>query len=320
MLDYKDYIYAVYRHRSFSKAAQELHVSQPWLSSAVKKTEQELKLPLFDRTTNPISLTEAGRYYIEQIERIFAIEEEMRQRFSQMRAASGATLHIGSSMFFCTYVLPTLLKDFHEQYPQITLTFTEGHTRALTEKLLRGELDLILEVERVEEKQVTSVPWAAEEVALAVPAKYPINKALSEHCYTFDEFLKRNEPGCQKPPVPLKQFEKEPFVLLNGENDIHQRSMEICRSAGFTPKTKLLLTQMMTAYYLVCEGQGVTFLRSTIPEYVAPTESVVFYQLDDPLSARNIYLSYSKRGMTDVRRQLIEFMESKCVLECAGNM
>lgn len=320
MLDYKDYIYAVYRHRNFSKAAQELHVSQPWLSSAVKKTEQELKLPLFDRTTNPVSLTEAGRYYIEQIERISAIEEEMRQRFSQMRAASGATLHIGSSMFFCTYVLPTLLKDFREQYPQVTLTFTEGNIRALTERLLRGELDLILEVERVEEKQITTVPWASEEVALAVPAKYPINKALSEYCYTFDEFLKRNEPGCQKPPVPLKRFEKEPFVLLNGENDIHRRSMEICRNADFTPQIKLLLTQMMTAYYLVCEGQGVTFLRSTIPEYVAPTESVVFYQLDDPLSTRSIYLSYAKRGMTDVRRQLIEFMESKCVLECARNM
>ena len=314
MLDYKDYIYAVYRHRNFSKAAQELHVSQPWLSAAVKKTEQELRLPLFDRTTNPISLTEAGRYYIEQIERISAIEEEMRQRFSQMRAVSGATLHIGSSMFFCTYVLPTLLADFREQYPQVTLTFTEGNTRALVEKLTRGELDLVLEVEKTEGKQITTVPWASEEVVLAVPAKYKINKSLSEYCYTFDEFLKRNEPGAHKPSVPLKQFEKEPFVLLNGENDVHRRSMEICQHAGFTPEIKLLLTQMMTAYYLVCEGQGVTFLRSTIPEYVAPTESVVFYQIDDPLAVRNIYLSYVKRGMTDVRRQLIDFMESKCEL------
>ena len=316
MLDYKDYIYAVYRHRNFSKAAQELHVSQPWLSSAVKKTEQELQLPLFDRTTNPISLTEAGRYYIEQIERISAIEEEMRQRFAQMQAVSKATLHIGSSMFFCTYVLPSLLKDFREQYPQIALTFAEGNTRTLAEKLTRGELDLILEVEKPAEKQITSVPWASEEVVLAVPAKYKINKALTEYCYTFDEFLKRNEPGGHKPSVPLKKFAKEPFVLLNGENDVHRRSMEICQHAGFTPEIKLLLTQMMTAYYLVCEGQGVSFLRSTIPEYVAPTESVVFYQLDDPLATRNIYLSYIKRGTTNVRQQLIDYIESKRLVDC----
>lgn len=319
MLDYKDYIYAVYRHRNFSKAAQELHVSQPWLSSAVKKTEQELQLPLFDRTTNPISLTEAGRYYIEQIERISAIEEEMRQRFAQMQAVSKATLHIGSSMFFCTYVLPSLLNDFREQYPQIALTFTEGDTRALMDKLARGELDVVLEVENVEQKQVTTVPWATEEVMLAVPAKYKINKALSEYCYTFDEFLRRNEPNSRKPSVPLQRFEKEPFILLNAENDVHQRSLQLCQNAGFTPEIKLLLTQMMTAYYLVCEGQGISFLRSTIPEYVAPTESVVFYQIDDPLAERSIYLSYVKHGMTDVRRQLIEFMESKCELEHRAN-
>lgn len=314
MLDYKDYIYAVYQERGFSRAAQKLHVSQPWLSSVIKKTEQELQLPLFDRSTTPISLTEAGRYYIEQIERISQIEEEMRQRFAQLRMLSGATLHIGSSMFFCTYVLPTLLKEFREQNPQITLTFSEGSTRALTEKLLRGELDLILEVEKVEHRQITTELWAGEEVVLAVPARYGINKSLEPYRYTFDEFLRRNEPGCKKPPVPLRRFAKEPFLLLDRENDVHRRSLQICQNAGFTPEIKLLLTQMMTAYYLVCEGQGVTFLRSTIPEYVAPTESVVFYQLDDPLAARSIYLSYAARGTTDVQRQLIDFMESKCTL------
>ena len=59
--------------------------------------------------------------------------------------------------------------------------------------------------------------------------------------------------------------------------------MELCRNAGFVPRASVFLTQMMTAYYLVCEGQGVSFLRSTIPEYVAPTDSVVFYQLRDPM-------------------------------------
>ena len=62
MTNYKEYIYAVYREKGFSKAAQKLYVSQPWLSATIKKAEQELGLPLFDRSTNPISLTEAGRY------------------------------------------------------------------------------------------------------------------------------------------------------------------------------------------------------------------------------------------------------------------
>ena len=71
---------------------------------------------------------------------------------------------------------------------------------------------------------------------------------------------------------------------------------------------------MMTAYYLVCEGQGVSFLRSTIPEYVAPTDSVVFYQLDDPMATRPIYLSYLKRRANPVQQKLIDFMWSRSLL------
>ena len=147
MTDYKEYIYAIYQEKSFSKAAKKLYVSQPWLSATVKKVEQQLQIPLFDRSTNPISLTDAGRYYIEQIERIMAIEEEMQRHFNEMRSVNNVELHIGSSMFFCTYVLPKLLTDFCALYPQVTLTFTEGTTSGLTEKLRVGQLDFLLEAE-----------------------------------------------------------------------------------------------------------------------------------------------------------------------------
>ena len=81
MLDYKEYICAISEEKSFSRAAQKLYVSQPWLSSVVKKVEQEIKTPLFDRSTTPISLTPAGEYYVEQAKRVMAIEEEMRRHY-----------------------------------------------------------------------------------------------------------------------------------------------------------------------------------------------------------------------------------------------
>ena len=121
MLNYQEYIYAIYQEKSFSKASKKLFVSQPWLSSVVKRVEQEIKNPIFDRTTSPISLTEAGRYYIEQVEKVMEIENDMRQHFAQMNSQSGTSLHIGSSTFFCTYVLPRLMKEFKEFYPHITL-------------------------------------------------------------------------------------------------------------------------------------------------------------------------------------------------------
>lgn len=309
MTKYKEYIYAVYQEKSFSRAAQRLYVSQPWLSATIKKAEQELGLSLFDRSTNPISLTEAGRYYIERVEQIMAIEAEMEERFKELQREANPELRIGTSMFFCTYVLPALLNDFSLAHPEAAITFVEGGSKSLTEKLLDGRLDFLLEAERPESNQITSIPWASEEIVLAVPASDPINRKLDQYRYSFKEFLQRAKPNGRRPSVPLAQFEEKNFILLKEGNDSHDRVLKICRNAGFDPQISLRVTQMMTAYYLVCEGQGVTFLRSTIPQHVVPTDQVVFYQLDDPLAVRDIYLSYTKRKASPMQQELIEFMK-----------
>lgn len=315
MLNYKEYIYAIYQEKSFSKAAKKLYVSQPWLSSVVKKVEQEIKNPIFDRTTSPISLTEAGRYYIEQVERVMEIEDDMRSHFARLGSPEEMSLHIGSSTFFCTYVLPRLMKEFQALYPQITLTFTEGNNEALLEKLLDKKIDFLLEAEMIENLQVQVKPWASEEIILAVPASFQINAGLTRYLYTFEELLMRNEPGRMKPPVPLECFKEEPFLLLMPGNDIYTRGTEMCRQAGFTPNARALFSQMMTVYYLTCEGQGVSFLRSTIPEYVTPTDQIVFYQLESPSAMRSIYLSFLKHRANPVQQKLIDFMENHSLIE-----
>ena len=311
MLKYKEYVYAVYKERSFSKAAQVLHTSQPWLSAKVKEVEQKLGAQLFDRSTNPITVTPAGEYYVAQAEKVMQAEAELDRYFEALRQASAGHLRIGSSMFFCTYVLPALLAGFQKDHPGVTLTFEEGATKVLSEKLLRGDLDVVLEAEKPEQKGIRSTLWEREEILLAVPARYAINRELAAYCYTFDEVLKRSVPGCGKPPVPLARFAEEPFLLLDGTNDIHDRCLAICKNAGFVPGVKLQLTQMMTAYYLVCEGQGISMLRAAIPESVTPTDSVVFYQLEDPLAVRDIYLSYVRLRDSVLKKQLLSYLEDR---------
>ena len=311
MFRYKEYICAVAANRSFSKAALDLNTSQPWLSTKVKEVEKLLGVPLFDRSTSPLSLTEAGAYYVEQAEKVMQIEEESHRRFEQLRRAAAETISIGSSAFFSGYLLPNLLQEFQKEHPDLVLTFSEVEPGTLTDKLLRGDIDLALAVEKPDHPEIETRPWMHEEIVLAVPARYQINRELAEYAYDFDAFLKRNEPGCRKKPVPLIRFLNMPFLLLNERNDLHHRTKRICARAGFAPKVKLVLTQMMTAYYLVCEGQGVTMLRDTIPEYVSPNENVVFYQLSDPLAFRSISLSYPKKKLPAIQRELIEYLSEK---------
>lgn len=310
LFDHMEYIYTIYQEHSFSKAAKKLFVSQPWLSSAVKKVEQEIQMPIFDRNTNPISLTEAGRYYIQSIEKIMAIQAEMQAHFLELSSLSCTQLHIGSSMFFCTYVLPRILANFRQSYPQVTLSFSEGDSLSMMQRIQEGRLDFLLEAEPPESSSLSSIVWASEQIVLAVPASYSINRELAEYCYTFDEFLQGTKDGWNKPCVPLKLFSNEEFLFLKRGNDIYKRGMSICRNAGFSPKVSTYLDQMMTAYYLVCEGNGITFLRSTIPEYVIPTNRVVFYRLDDELATRNLYLTYKKKSTSPVQQNLIDFMKS----------
>ena len=311
MFRYKEYVCAVAEQRSFSKAAQALNTSQPWLSTKVREVERLVGVPLFDRSTSPPGLTEAGVYYVEQAKRIAEIEAESRRRLEQLRRAAAETINIGSSAFFSGYLLPRLLEPFQKDHPDLVMTFSEVEPGTLSDKLLRGELDLALAVEKPEHPGIVTRPWMHEEIVLAVPARYQINGELTEYAYDFDAFLKRNEPGGRRKPVPLLRFLNVPFLLLNERNDLNARTKAICANAGFSPKVKLVLTQMMTAYYLVCEGQGVTLLRDTIPEYVTPNDSVVFYQLDDPLAFRKIHLSYPQKKRPAIHRELIEYLAAK---------
>lgn len=311
LLDHMDYVYAVYQERSFSKAAQKLYVSQPWLSATVKKVEREIQLPIFNRNTNPISLTEAGIYYIQSVEKIMAVQDEMRSRFSEMASLSGTQFHIGSSMFFCTYVLPRILWPFRNAHPQITLSFSEGDSSTMLERLQQGKLDFVLEAEPPDSPALNSIVWATEEIVLAVPAKFPINKKLKKYGYTFEALLNGQRNGWDKPPVPLEYFQDEEFMFLKRGNDIYKRGMTLCKNAGFTPKTSSYLEQMMTAYYLVCEGRGITFLRSTIPQYVTQTDHVIFYRLGDPLAVRNLYLAFRKKSISPAQQDLIDFIKQR---------
>lgn len=307
-LNYMQYVYAVYKEKGFSKAAQKLYVAQPWLSTAVRKVEQELQVPLFDRSTNPITLTEAGRCYISYAEKILGLQNEMEESLKELSSRVNTNVRIGSSMFFCTYVLPRILEDFRARYPETTISMTEGSTSDMMEQLEKGSLDFVLEAEKSSSPNIISSVWASEQIVLAVPRDLKINHRLSEYRYSFEELLAENFDMPAKPAVPLNFFRDESFLLLKKDNDIYERGLALCQHAGFNPKVSLYLEQMMTAYYLVCEGAGVTFLRSTIPQYVIPSDRIVFYRIGGAEAGRYIYLSRLRKKTSPMQQHLIDYL------------
>ena len=100
MFTWKKYVYEVYRERSFTKAAQNLYISQPSLSARIRKIEESIGVPLFDRSTSPLQLTEAGKVYIEAAEEIFKIEQRVENDMNHLNNLETGHLSLGGSNLF----------------------------------------------------------------------------------------------------------------------------------------------------------------------------------------------------------------------------
>ncbi len=306
------YVYAVYLNKSFSKAAEELYISQPALSAAIKKVEDEITLPIFDRSSNPVQLTTAGEYYIESIEKIMTIEKEMRSHFNGLLDNNRGTITIGGASFFCAYILPTIVHDLKLEFPDYTVNIVEANADDLVKCLRSGIVDIIIDVEKRDPKIYDSFVWAEEHILLAVPTSYEVNNRLSKYRLTFEDVASGQYLNEKYPKVSLKEFEHENFLLLKKGNDMHQRSLKMCRKAGFTPKVSLYLDQLLTSYYIACNGKGVTFVRAGVTSYLEATNKLFFYKIDDENSYRNIMLYYKKSpSLSKVGMDFIKFLNKK---------
>ncbi|MBQ5755550.1 MAG: LysR family transcriptional regulator [Oscillospiraceae bacterium] len=312
MLKGMDQIYAVYQERSFSKAAEKLYISQPALSNAIKKVEKELGLQLFDRSSSPVRPTPAGEYYIQGIQKIRAIEEEMEAHFAELRRAKQESLTIGAGTFFCAHLLPGLALQFESARPGCRIQMKEDNARNIHSDLLAGALDLSLDTEDWQDEALAAIFLCRENILLAVPAGWEVNRQLQGSALTFEQVRSGLYLEPETPAVSLEHFKDAPFLLLREGNDIHRRALQMCRNAGFEPKVEMILDQLYTTYFVACEGRAATFVRPAITSAVPATDQLLFYKLQDPTARRDIFLHYRVGApQSPIRDAFVEFMKQK---------
>ncbi len=290
-----EYVYAVYQERSFTRAAQKMYLSQPALSAMVKKAEKKVGLPLFDRSTSPLTLTPAGEYYIQQAERIRQIQQDSKAYFSQISHNRDARVRICGAAIYQAYVFPRIVAAFQEKYPEISVTWIEERT-GLVQKLLTRDVDLFPEVNNFLSKEVDGVAWKNEELVLVVPRENPLNEGMEAFRFTPLEIREKKHLLPEAETADLTHFRDMKYVLMDEENDTYLRAATIFANADITPALlPLKPSQMLTAYQLAAQSGAATIVSDTLVAYADINYPFYLYKLADPIAKRQQFL-YFRRG------------------------
>ncbi|MGB5561656.1 MAG: LysR substrate-binding domain-containing protein [Sedimenticolaceae bacterium] len=239
------YIVAVARERHFGRAAEACFISQPTLSVAVKKLEEELGLSLFERRRGEVSVTPVGERIVAQAQRVLEEASGIRQIARQGQNQLEGPLRIGAIYTIGPYLLPHLIPQLSERAPKMPLIIEENYTADLADQLKRGELDVIIISLPFDEPGVMTMPLYEEPFVLLIPSSHPLN---------------------QKPDFELADLRNEDVLLLGPGHCFRDQVLQVCpecvgrsRTDGSTAQT-LEGGSLETIRYMVAGGLGVTIL------------------------------------------------------------
>lgn len=280
------YIVALARERHFGRAAEKSHVSQPTLSVAIKKIEEELGVTLFERGAAELRITAVGAQIVEQAERVLAEAAKLRELADLGRDPLVGTLRLGVIYTIGPYLLPRLIPILHQRAPGMPLLIQENYTARLTDALKRGELDAI----------VISLPYAEQGLAVRPVYDEP-----------FRVVVPAAHPWSQEDAIPGQRLGDESLLLLGAGNCFRDQVLAVCprlTQAGGLQRT-LEGSSLETIRHMVASGLGITVLPSSAADALAVTQPLLAMRpFAPPEPSRRVALawrlSYPRHQAIDV--------------------
>ena len=286
------YIITIAELKSISKAANELFISQPSLSSILSNLEKELGVTLFNRSTNPLSITYAGEKYVQAAKEILALEKNLKKELSDISHFKKGKITIGIPSVRGTYVLPLILPKFKEEYPDMEVHLIEGDSNYLEDCLFSGKVDLVL----------TSFPSNHKKINCELLYKEKIMLACKKD-FLGKEYL---VPGTTN-VVALEKLKDIDFILTKKNHRIRKLSENLFDIFDFKPKKVLETSNTATAFRLATSGLGACFVSEMILNTTIPMSEFDLFNIEDYPISWNISISYLKNAyLNEAERYFID--------------
>ena len=283
-----------------------MFISQPSLSATIKKIEEKLGAPIFDRSTFPMSLTDVGREYVEYAKKITEMERSFEEYIADRGNLINGKLRVGGSSFFTSYILPDLIFNFNKKHKGVEFEIYEDNTKNLVSKLKDGNLDVIIDNTVIEDEKILSITYLKERLLLAVPKKFEINQTLKNYRLTAEQI--KNGEITKGISDDIKKFKDYPFILLRKENDTGKRAEKIMNKYGLKTDTVYFLDQQVTSYNLACTGVGIAFVGDELVKKAKNNSELYYYIINDRYAQRDIYFYYrNKQYLSLACKKFIEY-------------
>lgn len=237
------YFLAVARTRHFTRAAAEARVAQPSLSKQIHALEKELGAELFSRARGNVTLTPAGEALLPVAARILSDVDTARLEVAELVGLRRGRVRVGATPSLCVSLFADVIKRYHDAYPVIQVSVTEGGSRDLVAALEAGQLDLALVIVSPADadRALTVVPVLREELVVASAAPLGVSR------------------------MRLTDLREQPLVMFRPGYDLRETTLAACRQAGFEPRFAVEGGEMDAVLGFVRAGLGV----AVVPRMVA---------------------------------------------------
>lgn len=285
------YIVAVARERHFGRAAEACFVSQPTLSVAVRKLEDELGVTLFERGSNEVTVTATGERIIAQAMRVLDEAGAIKQLAKHGQDPLVGPLRLGAIYTIAPYLLPQLIPLLRKRAPQMPLLIDENYTAVLSQRLHQGDLDVIIIALPFEEPGIVTQPLYDETFVVALPKGHPLSK---------------------KTALQPADITNETVLLLGAGHcfrDHVLRACPACNRSGDGLQKTLEGSSLETIRLMVASGAGITILPSTSVGAKQHDKMLAIRPLIKPTPSRRVALAwrktYTRPEAVEVLRQAI---------------
>lgn len=284
MLEFKEleYVISVAKHKNITKASQELYISQPSLSKYIKKLEDTLGTPLFNRIGHTFTLTYAGERYLESAKDILMIRDKIHSEMNDICKNNKGRLNIAVPATRGSYMIPDTLPLFIEKYPSVDINLIEGSSASAEESLIDGSADLAIFNYPIKSSDLDYEILGSEELTLAVSKSNPLSKCG----------IKKNNSKHEW--IDLNLFKNENFILHFPYQRTGQIADKIFERAGFEPNVILRTKSIECAIKLASSNLGVCFVSENHLKHMHLIDAPKYFSIGDPNTSFELVVAYRK--------------------------